>query len=334
MAASSLLSGHSAQLAQGLQRTRLVRDLHQIASLVELCFGDRLDSGGRSAVREMKLIARMIPLLWLFSLLEVVGLGLGTGYVWREKKSVIGNVSLYRGGQHPYLGRGFLIANVAVHPDYRRQGIARRLMEAALEQARHRGGRWLALQVESDNQGAIDLYRSLGFVEQETLTQWQTTRIKYLPAPPASVWSPHERRGEDANTIQDLVFRRARIGGMAWTRTIESHDISDPFDALPGISQKEQWVLPALDRPDALAGLLWIEQPGWRQVRLTQFIDPSVTDPLARRALLHQALRRPTLQLRTVRVETTADDPPVESLLHDAGFRPTRSLLQMRKSLA
>ena len=274
MAASSLISGHSAQLAQGLQRTRLVRDLYQIAELVELCFGDRLDSGGRSAVREMKLIARMIPLLWLFSVLEVVGMGLGTGFVWREKKSVIGNVSLYRGGQHPYLGRGFLIANVAVHPNHRRQGIARRLMEAALELAQHKSGRWLALQVEAENQAAIALYRSLGFVGQETLTQWQTTRIKYLPAPPTSIWSPRERQGEDTRAIEELVFRRARVGGMAWTRTIESHDINDPLDALPGVSQKEQWVLPALDRPDALAGLLWIEQPGWRQVRLTQFIDP------------------------------------------------------------
>jgi GNAT superfamily N-acetyltransferase len=334
MAAASLISGRSsAHPHGGIHRTRLARDLYQIAELVEICFGERLDASGRSAVREMKMIARMVPVLWLFSLLNGVGLGLGTGYVWRSRKRVTGNVSLYRGGQHPILGRGFLIANVAVHPDVRRQGIARSLMEATLDLVERKTGNWVALQVEADNTPAIDLYRSMGFRELETLTQWETTRIKYLPSSPSTAWIIRERMPRDAEAIRELIFERARVGGMAWTRTIEQHDIIDPLAGLPGMSLKEQWVLPALHRHDTLMGLVWVEQPGWRQVRITQFLDPELEDALARRALLQSVLSRSSVQGRTIRVETTADDSPVDSLLADAGFRPARHLTQMRKLL-
>ena len=334
MAAASLLSGRtSASPHGGAHRMRLARDLYQIAELVELCFGERLDASGRSAVREMKMIARMIPILWLFSLLNGVGLGLGTGYVWRDRKRVTGNVSLYRGGQHPNLGRGFLIANVAVHPDMRRQGIARILMEATLDLVERKNGNWVALQVEADNTPAINLYRSMGFRELETLTQWETTRIKYVPSPPLLAWKVRERSVRDTEAIRELIFERARIGGMAWTRTIEQHDINDPLTGLPGMSLKEQWVVPALHQHDTLMGLVWVEQPGWRQVRITQFLDPALEDPQARRALLQSVLTRPTVQGRTIRIETTADDPPVDTLLEDAGFRPVRHLTQMRRIL-
>jgi GNAT superfamily N-acetyltransferase len=334
MAAASLLSGHTTDHLQGgLHRTRLVRDLYQIAELVELCFGERLDTSGRSAIREMKMLARMVPLLWLLSLLNGIGLGLGTGFVWRSHKHVLGNVSLYRGGQHPILGRGFLVANVAVHPDVRRQGIARILMEAALDLVERKNGYWVALQVEADNLPAINLYRRLGFRELETLTQWETTRLKYLPAVPSTVWTVRQRAPRDTEAIQELIFDRARVGGMAWTRTIEPHDIADPLAGLSGVSLKEQWVIPALHRHRTLMGLVWVEQPGWRQVRISQFLDPALDDPQARRALLQTVLNRPIMQNRTIRVETVSDDPPVDSLLTEAGFRPARHLTQMRKVL-
>ena len=132
---TDVLRHPSTQAARGdgLQPTHLVRDLYQIAELVELCFGTRLDANGRAAVREMKMLARLGPLFWLLALLDrVFAFGLGQGYVWREGGRVVGNVSLYRGGAHPELGPGWLIANVAVHPDHRRQSIARRLMNAAM----------------------------------------------------------------------------------------------------------------------------------------------------------------------------------------------------------
>src|SRR5512138_2452722 len=106
----------------GLQPTNFTRDLHQIADLVELCFEPHLDVGGRSAISEMRALSYIWPLIWLLALLDRWLPGLGSGYVWRHEGKVIGNISLYRAGKHPDLGPGFLIANVAVHPDWRRRG--------------------------------------------------------------------------------------------------------------------------------------------------------------------------------------------------------------------
>ncbi|MBW1953122.1 MAG: ribosomal protein S18-alanine N-acetyltransferase, partial [Deltaproteobacteria bacterium] len=55
------------------------------------------------------------------------------------------------------------ILNLAVHPAYRRQGIARRLLQEALHRARGLGARQAWLEVRPSNQAAQSLYHSLGF---------------------------------------------------------------------------------------------------------------------------------------------------------------------------
>ncbi len=64
-------------------------------------------------------------------------------------------------GCHHIAGEGY-ITNVAVHPDCRRQGVARTLLTEALS-------RWqtlsrVTLEVRVSNAGAIALYEGLGFV--------------------------------------------------------------------------------------------------------------------------------------------------------------------------
>ena len=56
------------------------------------------------------------------------------------------------------------VTNVAVLPEYRRRGIARRLVEALIEEARGRGITRLHLEVRESNTAARTLYESLGFV--------------------------------------------------------------------------------------------------------------------------------------------------------------------------
>lgn len=55
------------------------------------------------------------------------------------------------------------VVNVAVHPDYRRRGIAAKLMEALLEAGRKRGVKEFTLEVRVGNAGAIHLYEACGF---------------------------------------------------------------------------------------------------------------------------------------------------------------------------
>ncbi len=55
------------------------------------------------------------------------------------------------------------IQTMAVLPEYRGQGLGQRILGQQLDQARERGVNRVTLQVEGSNEGAIHLYKKLGF---------------------------------------------------------------------------------------------------------------------------------------------------------------------------
>lgn len=67
-------------------------------------------------------------------------------------------------GLHVVLDEGY-IDNVAVRKDYRRQGIAQRMVEVYCRFGAANLA-FLSLEVRASNQGAIDLYRGLGFQQE------------------------------------------------------------------------------------------------------------------------------------------------------------------------
>jgi ribosomal-protein-alanine N-acetyltransferase len=55
------------------------------------------------------------------------------------------------------------VLNVATHPEWRRQGLARRLMHHVIRVAQHGQSRLITLEVRRANAGAIALYERIGF---------------------------------------------------------------------------------------------------------------------------------------------------------------------------
>jgi len=76
-------------------------------------------------------------------------------YVWEEDGKVCGYVGL-----HKILDEGY-ITNVAVFPEFRRRGIARRLLTNLF--CEHEDLSFITLEVRLSNHGAIALYEALGF---------------------------------------------------------------------------------------------------------------------------------------------------------------------------
>lgn len=61
------------------------------------------------------------------------------------------------------IGPEIHITNLAVHPDWRRQGVARALLGGTIEEARRRHLRLAILEVRPTNTEALGLYEGLGF---------------------------------------------------------------------------------------------------------------------------------------------------------------------------
>ena len=108
----------------------------QVAQLEKLCFADPWS--------EMS-IASELQSIWSYWVVAV------------QEDAVVG----YIGSQSSVDESD--VMNVAVHPDWRRQGIAERLIETLIAELKNRGSHALLLEVRASNAPAIALYEKLGF---------------------------------------------------------------------------------------------------------------------------------------------------------------------------
>ncbi len=110
----------------------------QVAELEKLCFSDPWSE--KSVASELN-----NPLsLWLVAL---------------DGETVAGYV-----GSQSVMGESDMM-NVAVHPSYRRQGIAEALIRALVNALGDRGNHCLTLEVRASNASAIALYAKLDFTQ-------------------------------------------------------------------------------------------------------------------------------------------------------------------------
>jgi ribosomal protein S18 acetylase RimI-like enzyme len=175
----------SSSTGEHLRRLDMHRDLAKVADLVELCFFDTLDPEGRQYLNEMRRAAQSASMMRFASSLIDESPILPSGYVWEENSQLVGNLSLI-----PITlqgKRGYMIANVATHPDYRGRGIATALTNTALRHAQERGAGAVWLQVRDDNPSAIHIYEAHGFAERMRRTNWSNGPSYPAIAVPSSV---------------------------------------------------------------------------------------------------------------------------------------------------
>ena len=154
-----------------VRKVNVERDLGEIANLIELCFGEQMDEDGHEYLRQIRRAAKdSRQIIWVRGSNEWVAMPLH-GYIYQDGERIIGNVTLV-----PYRKAGqwiYLICNVAVHPDFRRQGIGRLMTLKGLEHIRRQKAQAAWLQVRDDNQPAIHLYETLGFQRRAVRTLWR-----------------------------------------------------------------------------------------------------------------------------------------------------------------
>jgi ribosomal protein S18 acetylase RimI-like enzyme len=310
----------------GLQPVDPVRHLRSLADLIELCFASDMDAGGLSVVREMHFLSRLGPGLRLFTALGLTQPPWDLGFVWVEDGRVIGSVSTTRSTAYPAT---WIIANVAVHPEHRRRGIAHALLQATLDLIRSRQGAEAILQVDDDNLGAIALYRQLGFEQVTTHTHWM--RPYRLPAPPHEPSPFDVRLRSPLEWAEQLALAsRVRPAGLAWNQPLRP-DVFQPvlwkqIESLFTGQTEEHWVVRVNEK---LVGSLSVHANWGGGDRLVLLVHPDYRGQLER-PLLRRGLRRLAPRPWSVRLEHPTDDAPASDALREFGFQPGRTLRWMR----
>jgi ribosomal protein S18 acetylase RimI-like enzyme len=301
------------------------KDLSAVADLIEIGFSDTLDDDGRRYLSQMRSTARTYEMSW-FGMSSILGGFSSTGYVWEEDGRLVGNLSLI-----PYLigtRRCFLIANVVVHPDFRRRGIARALTSRAIEHAKAAAAPSAWLHVRPENDAAIDLYKSLGFIEKARRTSWH---------------SPSEARGSELAAGLKITSRRAGDWSVeqTWLANNYPHELtwSLPFRLKylrPGIigflsrvfgdAYLMQWGIYRRDRLCAAAA--WQSNPG--NTNLLWLGAPVEADDDAVKALLQHICK--TVSARRPMILDYPAGQTAEAI-QAAGFHARQTLIWMEIKL-
>ena len=298
----------------GLRPVNSRRDMAQVADLIELVFRGDLDPFGLRMVREMRAMGRAGYLGWALNRLLLPPAARPQGFVWEEDGRVVGNASLLAVNGFP---ERWVLANVAVGPGYRRRGIGRQMVEAAIDLAVERGATTLYLQVEPDNPPAQLLYRRLGFEELTTRTAWRRPAGPYPESTnPRSGIRPR-RRGEWVRQweLAAAVFPE----GLFW-----------PYPLDPGFFQaatargRRHWLSWDGDR---LLGSLTIREGS--SIRLVILASPEAQGEIERDLVsFGLSITRGRKPIAIDYLAEVAIEP-----LKEFGFRPERTLTWMRRRL-
>ncbi len=307
------------------------RDLGAVAELIAIAFGDRLDPAGRASLAEMRRAARWGPLLGWFYWPAWSGLGSTPGFVWVEDGHVVGNVSLRRSVEWG----GFMIGNVAVHPDWQRQGIGRRLIEVALEDIAARGGRWVGLELQADNEAARRLYESLCFREVgRTLYMLRPAGLPWVGEPPSH---PLLRRGRSGDSAALVALAYANAGdAQRPLLELRKEDYRPGWEGtLDHWLEGRRWSWWVIEEDGAIYGAVRaLRESGGRPDRLEVLISPEHEGRFEAVLAQQGIVSLGSVHKRMVESLLPRPTSPLVAALKAIGFRELRVLIQMRLDLA
>lgn len=309
----------------GPRPINLNKDIPQVLELLKLAFGESLDAEGRRILQGQTAVTGQPTLLYRFN---PMASRLAQGYVWEKDGRIVGNITLLTGRIN---GR-FLIVNVAVHPDYRRQGIARMLMNAITGHVRQRRGQEILLQVDKANTYAITLYQSLGYLNLGSMITWRTTSARIHAVENHSTIPIRSLRGNEGKAAYELDIL-ALPPDLNWPEPIPKDtyqfSIWRRLSNFLNARRHETWIT----TEGRLTGSVSIWSEWGREHQLTLRIHPQWKGELER-PLLAKVLRQlPYIPRRNVRIDHPDDDELTTNLLTEANFKPRRTLTHMRLDL-
>ncbi|MBI5567012.1 MAG: GNAT family N-acetyltransferase [Chloroflexi bacterium] len=313
------------QTYSGLRSISSSRDIVSVALLVEQAFADDMDISGRKAMREMRLMGQWFGWLDFFA---TPGQGALPGFVWLEAGRIVGNVTVRRLSS---FGHGWMIGNVAVDPVWRRRGIARQLMQAAIDLAREQDADWISLQVRSDNAGAHDLYRSLGFESVGETIYFDRAQFDPISAPPQPIEGRlRAARPYDADRIYTLA-QASVPDSVRWAEPVyrSSFDLGVERRFTNWLTNTRQ-VWRVIEVGDQLWGAALAEVNRWsRQGKLFLWVVPARSGRIEQ-VLIDSVLAEANTPVQQLTARVPGAHVASRVALATRGFQQVRALTHMR----
>jgi len=316
----------------GLQPFQPGRDLRAVIDLLESGFGADLEARDRRWLADLSALSGTGPLAgWVMRFFPYADSAF-KGYVWYAGGRLVGNASVIHSSDDLWI-----IANVVTHPDYRRRGIARDLMDAAIEAAQARGARQIQLQVRADNAAALRLYDRLGFwrMNAATLLRLPSPRDAQRLGRPATGWTMIRLGRSTQARARRLLTRIGEIDrGGPTSLAVQAAESGSLLDRLDDWMQGRSRYAWAATAGGELRGLIAAHGMRWQGPhRLDLVVDPAwagrVEAPLTDVALAALA-RHARFEIEA---EVDAGRTTVIDTLIQAGFRGARTLERLALDL-
>lgn len=321
MASTHIPAGN---VASPIRPINITRDMQAVMRLLNHVFSPTLDQEGRNALNSMSNQPSLINRIQQF------GNKLAPGYIWVEKGEIVGNVSIIP----TRIPKRIIIANVAVHPKFRRRGIAQALMDATLDHLYRRNVKTVMLQVDVDNEGARRLYHHLGFDVIGSTTYWVASPGSWREVATSADYEVRPlRSSEHASAFQ--LDQASFPADLNWpdpiVETTYRGSIWRTIDNFLNGKAEEHWVIDDGRGNLCALGSIWGD---WgRPYRITLRALPEYSDELMRPLFAKISRRLNYMRRRHASIEHLYEDELTGHLLNVANFQPKRHLTTMRLDL-
>ncbi len=328
MATLNLPSEQASVREQSHVRPMHVRqDARQVIALLELVFNQHLRGAGHHTISPG------------FSLKDFINgrEQIVPGFVYSIDKRIVGNVSLL---ESRVPGR-YLVANVAVHPDFRRRGIARKMMVEVVRYIKNRGGHQIALQVETENESAYKLYQELGFEKVGEVRDWRMNwyALKTVASrPPISRSRPDDYGEFQLRPLRPEDAKQAfLLDKSIFPKALNWPDPPQPNYYKRGLKRSIQWffsgsnheIWVAENQSKQVVGLGIIENDFGRPYALKFRMHPDWAHLVERPMVAKLSRRLRYMRSKTIVIQQDVNQSSIEGLLREAGFSLKRNLTVM-----
>ncbi len=278
-----------------LRPLKLRRDFDKLVSLLDVVFAEEISGRGMDIRQELSQYKTLMPLIKVFSLFSKTFRYSFEGFVYENPAGeLIASVNIVN------LYNKWEIGMVATHPDYRRKGLARNLVNKTIQYAKKNDAKICTLDVLAENEPAYRLYRSLGFTHYDSSTELKLSpeKLKKL-----TLLEPIFPEGYELTKMKSNKENREAYYELALRETPEAVQTFSPVDKrsyqdskikhiLRPIAKKIIHVSPmkwGIKRNSELVGVidLMVSRTKRNTHRLTLIINPIHTKLIAEPMLVY-----------------------------------------------